>query len=102
MYNVNAYLRGGHHRRHCIYMYVHVKDTALGVLCCFAFFVCLALLASFFLLYLPLTCTCTCGCNCHIAVTGSWRFFKAVLGNRSQGFQKSVSTANNLCSLSPL
>ena len=28
---------------------IHVKVTALGVLCCFALFVCLTLLASFFL-----------------------------------------------------
>ena len=33
-----------------MYMYIHVgKVTALGVLCCFALFVCLTLLASFFL-----------------------------------------------------
>ena len=32
-----------------MYMYVHVHVTALGVMCCFALFVCLILLASFFL-----------------------------------------------------
>ena len=33
-----------------MYLHVHVrKVTALGVLCCFALFVCLTLLASFFL-----------------------------------------------------
>ena len=30
-------------------MYIHTQVTALGVLCCFALFVCLTLLASFFL-----------------------------------------------------
>ena len=35
----------------CVYMYSFFlgKVTALGVLCCFALFVCLTLLASFFL-----------------------------------------------------
>ena len=35
----------------CVYMYAYIlgKVTALGVLCCFALFVCLTLLASFFL-----------------------------------------------------
>ena len=33
-----------------MYMYILGKATALGVLCCFALFVCLTLLASFFLL----------------------------------------------------
>ena len=32
-----------------LYVHVHGKVTALGVLCCFALFVCLTLLASFFL-----------------------------------------------------
>ena len=36
-----------------LYIHVHVRQlgkvTALGVLCCFALFVCLTLLASFFL-----------------------------------------------------
>ena len=38
------------------------KVTTFGVLCCFALFVCLTLLASFFLLsHLSFkTCTCTC------------------------------------------
>ena len=56
--------------------YVHVhgssfflgKVTALGVLCCFALFVCLTLLASFFLpshlsfknMYVPFTCIHDC------------------------------------------
>ena len=42
--------------------FAHPKVTALGVLCCFALFVCLTLLASFFLpSHLSLkTCTCTC------------------------------------------
>ena len=31
------------------YMYMYMYKTALGVLCCFALFVCLTLLASFFL-----------------------------------------------------
>ena len=36
---------------HIVYMYMFFlgKVTALGVLCCFALFVCLTLLASFFL-----------------------------------------------------
>ena len=42
------------HRRYNVYRYKHYnntgKVTALGVLCCFALFVCLTLLASFFLL----------------------------------------------------
>ena len=34
----------------CVYIYIFLgKVTALGVLCCFALFVCLTLLASFFL-----------------------------------------------------
>ena len=32
-----------------MYNHIHVQVTALGVLCCFALFVCLTLLASFFL-----------------------------------------------------
>ena len=41
------------------------KVTALGVLCCFALFVCLTLLASFFLpSHLSLK-TCTCKCSWH-------------------------------------
>ena len=38
------------HVVYCIYMYMYLgKVAALGVLCCFALFVCLTLLASFFL-----------------------------------------------------
>ena len=32
----------------CIHVYIHVQVTTLGVLCCFALFVCLTLLAFFF------------------------------------------------------
>ena len=52
---------------HCMQMYMDRgssfflgKVTALGVLCCFALFVCLTLLASFFLPSHLKTCTCTC------------------------------------------
>ena len=36
----------------CLDTCIHVHVTALGVLCCFALFVCLTLLASFFLPHL--------------------------------------------------
>ena len=45
-----TYLQGSTCESHALYIHVHVyKVTALGVLCCFALFVCLTLLASFFL-----------------------------------------------------
>ena len=37
-----------------------IQVTALGVLCCFALFVCLTLLASFLPIYSSLIKTCTC------------------------------------------
>ena len=54
-----------------MYMYVCV----LGVLCCFALFVCLTLLASFFLpshLSFKNVCVCVCVCVCvaHVHVHG--------------------------------
>ena len=80
-----------YHTQHDTYMYMYIeshpgssfflgKVTALGVLCCFALFVCLTLLASFFLpshlsfknmhmyLYVQHVYTCihtgTCICTC--------------------------------------
>ena len=50
------------------YIYIH-EVTALGVLCCFALFVCLALLASFFLpSHLSLKHVHKCSWNMHLRI----------------------------------